>query len=126
MKPKAIESGSNNKSTITQEIYNKILEERIDEILEMRDEIKFKSLTYYFKGTTSPINFLGYGSPMYTYEKLKNGETTLKQVEKEQKDFKTELNKITSGNPDHKSDKQLYTIKNLKIFIIQDQKILIY
>ena len=49
LKPKAIESGSNNKSTITQEIYNKILEERIDEILEMRDEIKFKSLTYYLK-----------------------------------------------------------------------------
>ena len=53
MKPKAMESGSNNKSTITQEIYNKILEERIDEILEMRDKIKLKSLTYYFKGTTS-------------------------------------------------------------------------
>ena len=83
LKPKAMESGSNNKSTITQEIYNKILEERIDEILEMRDKIKFKSLTYYFKGTTSSTNFLGFGGPMYTYEKLKNGETTLKQVEKE-------------------------------------------
>ena len=78
-----MESGSNNKSTITQEIYNKILEERIDEILEMRDKIKFKSLTYYFKGTTSSTNFLGFGGPMDTYEKLKNGETTLKQVEKE-------------------------------------------
>ena len=49
----------------------------------MRDKIKFKSLTYYFKGTTSSTNFLGFGGPMYTYEKLKNGETTLKQVEKE-------------------------------------------
>ena len=78
-----MESGSNNKSTITQEIYNKILEERIDEILEMRDKIKLKSLTYYFKGTTSSTNFLGFGGPLYTYEKLKNGETTLKQVEKE-------------------------------------------
>ena len=30
LEPKAIESGSNNKPAITQELYNKILEERVD------------------------------------------------------------------------------------------------
>ena len=36
LKPKAIERGSNdNKPIITKEIYNKILEERMDKILEM-------------------------------------------------------------------------------------------
>ena len=33
--------------------------------------------------------------------------TTLQQVEKQQKDFKKELNEITSGNPKHKSNNQL-------------------
>ena len=40
LKPKAIESGSNdNKPIITKEIYDKTLEERIDKILEMSTEM---------------------------------------------------------------------------------------
>ena len=40
--------------------------------------------------------------------------TTLQQVEKQQKDFKKELNEIISGNPKHKSNNQLQVIKNVK------------
>ena len=53
----------------------------------MSKEINYKSLIYDFEGPTSSISFLKIGGPMYTYGKLKNGETTLQQVEKEQKDF---------------------------------------
>ena len=35
-------------------------------------------------------------------------------VEEDQKKFKREFGQIKSGNPDHKSNKQLYTIKNVK------------
>ena len=87
LKPKAIESGSNNKSTITNKIYDKILEERIDEILEMSWEIDYSNLTYNFKGPTYPIRFAKYGGPIYAYNQLKNGEKTLRQVEKQQKYF---------------------------------------
>ena len=52
LKPKAIQSGSNNKSTITKEIYNKTLEERMDKILEMSRNIDYNNLTYNFKGPT--------------------------------------------------------------------------
>ena len=40
---KEIESGSNYKSTITKEIYDDILEERIDEILKMNRELIIKA-----------------------------------------------------------------------------------
>ena len=51
LKLKAIKSRSNdNNPTITKEIYDEILEERMDEILKMRDKIDFKNLTYNFKG----------------------------------------------------------------------------
>ena len=66
LEPKAIESGSNNKPVITQEIYNKILEKRMDKILEMSKEINYGSLVYHFKGPTRPINFAVFGGPMYT------------------------------------------------------------
>ena len=64
LEPKAIESESNNKFVITQEFYDKILEERMDEILKMSDKIDFDNLVYNFKGRTSSINFGKFGGPM--------------------------------------------------------------
>ena len=96
----------------------------MDEILEMSRETNYNNLVYNFKGPTAPISFTRCGGPMYTYNQLKNGDTTLQQVEKQQKDFKKELNEITSGNPKHKSDNQLYVIKNVKNLYDSRQKII--
>ena len=69
---KAIESGSNNnKPVITQEIYEKILEERMGEILKMRDETDFSNLTYNFKVPTDSINFHKFKDPIYIYDHIK-------------------------------------------------------
>ena len=86
LEPKAIESEPN-KHSITKEIYDKLLEGRVDEILEMSKKINYNRLTYDFKGPTSSINLIKFRGPMHTYDQLKNGEKTLEQVEKEQKDF---------------------------------------
>ena len=51
---------------------------------------------------------------MHAYNQLKNSEKTLQQVVEEQKDFWKNLDEITSGNLKHKSEKQSYTIKNVK------------
>ena len=96
----------------------------MDEILNMSKEIDYGNLVYNFKGPTTSINFTIFGGPMYTYNQLKNGEKTLQQVEEEQKDFKKDLNEINSGNPKHKSEKQLYTIKNVKNLYNTRQKII--
>ena len=65
LEPKAIESESN-KHSITKEIYDDILQERMDEILEMSREINYNRLIYDFKGPTSSISFSKFGGPMYT------------------------------------------------------------
>ena len=96
----------------------------MDEILKMREKIDFSNLTYNFKGQTASINFGKFGGPMYIYGHMKNGDTTLQQVEKQQKDFKKELNEITSGNPKHKSSSQLYVIENVKNLYNSRQKII--
>ena len=49
---------------------------------------------------------------------------TLQQLEEDQKKFKSELNEITSGNPKHKSEKQSYTIKNVRNLYDSRQKII--
>ena len=73
LEPKSIESESN-KQSMNQDVYNKILEERLDEILEMSKKINYSNLVYDFKGPTLPINFIKFEGPMYTYDKLKNGD----------------------------------------------------
>ena len=86
----------------------------MDEVLKMSDKIDFDCLIYNFKGPTSSINFGKFGGSMYIYRHMKNGDTTLQQVEKQQKEFKKELNEITFGNRKHKSNNQLYVIENVK------------
>ena len=124
LEPKAIESGSNNKLVITKEIYKKILEERMDEILEMSREIDYNNLVYDFKGPTPSINFTIFGGSMYPYNQLKKGEKTIQQVEEEQKYFSKDLNEIASKNSKHKSEKQSYTIKNVRNLYYSRQKII--
>ena len=61
---------------------------------------------------------------MYTYNQLKNDEKTLEQVEEDQKYFKKYLNEKKSGNPKHKSKKQLYAIEKIKNIYDSRQKII--
>ena len=89
LKTKAItyKSDDDDNTPISKEIYDEILEKRMDEILEMSREINYSNLVYDFKGATRSINFAIFGGPIYTYNQLKNGEKTLQQVEEEQKYF---------------------------------------
>ena len=117
-------SDDDDNTPISKEIYDEILEGRMDEILKMSREINYSNLVYDFKGPTPSINFAIFGGPMYTYNQLKNGEKTLQQVEEEQKKIKSELNEITSGNPKHKNEEQSYTIKNVKNLYDSREKII--
>ena len=56
---------------ISKEIYDEMLEERMDEILKMSKEINYGKLVYDFKGPNPSINFAIFGGPMYTYNHLK-------------------------------------------------------
>ena len=46
-------------------------------------------------------------------------------AEEDQEKFKKEFSQIKSGNPKHKSEMQLYTIRNVKN-LIRGKKLLIY
>ena len=78
---------NNDKTSTSKEIYDELLEERIDEIVKMSKEISYGDLVYDFKGPFHSTNFGKYGGPMYVYGHTKNGKNTLQQVEEEQKYF---------------------------------------
>ena len=70
------------------------------------------------------INFTRYKGPFSLFKKIRDGDISLEMAEEDQKKFKREFGQIKSGNPDHKSDKQLYTIKNVKNLYDSRQKIM--
>ena len=90
----------------------------------MSKEINSKDLVYYFKGPIASIHFGKYWGPLYISGYIKNGETILQDAEEEQKKIKNDLREITSGNPKNKSQKQSYTIKNVRTLYDLRQKII--
>ena len=108
-----------------EEGYNKLFDKKLDEIQELSREIDCKNLNYDFTTKASgSINFTGYNGPFTLFKKIRDGDISLEMAEEDQKKFKREFGQIKSGNPDHKSDKQLYTIKNVKNLYDSRQKII--
>ena len=105
---------------ISKKMYAEILEKRSDEILKISRKVNYSHLVYDFKGPTPSINFPIFGSPMYTYNQLRNREKKLQQVEEQKKYLKKDLNKIEK----HKSEKQSYKIKNVSDLYDTRQKII--
>ena len=87
LKSNATNSKYDDNPSISKEIYDKLLDERTDEILEMTREINYNNLGYNFKRSSSPISFTNFGGSMDTFNQLKKGDKILQQVEKDQKDF---------------------------------------
>ena len=73
LKTKIINGKLDNNPPINKEIYDKTLEKRMNEILEMSREINYNNLVYDFKSPTSSIRLTKFGGPMYVYDQLKKG-----------------------------------------------------
>ena len=58
---------------------------------------------------------------------IKNGNTSIKKLEEDQKQFKSNLNEMTKGNSKNKSKDQLNTIQNIrKIYNAREEVIKLY
>ena len=117
-------SGDNEKHLKYKDVFNELSNKRIGEVYNISKEINFNNLTYHFKGSnTAPINFIDFRGPMHIYNEIKNGNISIEKTEEDQKQFKSQLNEITTVNPKHRSKDQLKAIKNVKIFITQETKL---
>ena len=92
--------------------FNDLYSERIGEIYNVSKEINFNNLAYHFKDSnTAPINFIDFDGSMHIYDEIKNGNISTAKIEEDQKQFKSKINEITTGNLKHKSKDQLETTK---------------
>ena len=80
---KAIADKSDDELSMQKETYNRLLNEKLNEI----QEISEKNL-YYFKDLrNSSINFIKFKEPFAFSKKIKNGDISLEEAEKRQEDF---------------------------------------
>ena len=69
-----------------QETYNKLFDEKLDEIQDLRREIDYKNLNYDFTMKASrSINFTGYNGPFTLFKKIRDGDISLEMAEEDQK-----------------------------------------
>ena len=104
---------------------NKSFDEKLAEVQELSREIDSKNLHNNFTTKSSgSINFIRFKGPFSLFKKIRDGDISLEMVEEDQEKFKRELCQIKSGNPIHKSEMQLYTIRNVKNLYDLRQKII--
>ena len=114
---KAIKDKTDDKLSIPEKNFNKLLDERMDGIQKMSDEINLKDLTYYFTcPNPAPINFIGFRGRLNIYNDIKIGNISIKAVEEDQKKFKPNLSEITARNPKYRKKYQSGAITNIKNF----------
>ena len=105
--------------------FNKLLDERVDEIQEISKKIKYNNLTYHYvtPGIT-PTNFIEFRGPLHIFKETKNCDKTIQTAEKEQLKLKSKLSEITSGNQGNKLQNQKDTIENVQNLYNSRQKVI--
>ena len=103
-------------------MFNRLLEKN-GEIQKASKDIDFNNLVHYFKGPDIVrINFIRFKGPLHIFNEIKNS-NILKKVE-DQKNFKSSLGEIISGDPKYKSDSQSNAINNIKSLYNSRQRVI--
>ena len=81
---KAVEDKSDKKLSIQKENYDRLLDERVDEIPKIRGQINYNKLIYYFTTAgIAPINFIKFKGPFNTFKEIRDGDKTLQEIKED-------------------------------------------
>ena len=98
VKPEEKTNKSDDKLLMQKETYNRLLDERLNEIQEISKKTDVKNLTYYFK----TLGIYPIISPFGFFKEIRDGDKLLKEAKEEQR-----------AKPTDKSKDQSDTIKNV-------------
>ena len=123
LKPKELEAIEDRFNYKHNKIFYELSSKRIGDVYSISKEIDFNNLIYYFKSSNiTPIDFIGFKRPLRIRHEIMNGDLTIEKIEEDQKQIKSKLNEISTGNPNYKSKNQTDKIKNIKNLYESRQK----
>ena len=80
--------------------YSNYFLERLAEIQKNNPPIDFNNLIYSVKGPKhAPASFINFIGPNRIFKSIHDGDISVKDVEKEQQIFKSDIGEIRKGNP---------------------------
>ena len=96
-----------------QEIFNELVDKRVNEIIELDKKVNLDDLIYRYKGNTRNNKFNKYDNALDLIDKIKNGKIKLADAKINQNEFKMYLGEIKKDQKILK--KQKNTIYNIEL-----------
>ena len=97
------------------EIFNKLVEERLEEIAKLDKKVNLDNLIYRYKGSTANEKFNKFDNAFSLLDKIREGGTSLADTKNDQTEFKSNLSKTKhkqQTNKQTKSKEQRNTLHN--------------
>ena len=88
------------------EIFNKLADERLEEITKLDEKVNPDNLIYKCKSPTADAKFDEFDNTLNLLDKTREGEISLADAKNDQAEFKSNLNEIKKGNKKHRSKEQ--------------------
>ena len=90
------------------EIFNELVDERLEETTDLDKKVNSDGLIYRYKGNTSNVKFDQFDNAFSLLDKMRDGKISLTNAKNDQAEFKLDLNEIKkkeTKNIDQKSKK---------------------
>ena len=88
------------------EIFNKLVDERLEKITDLDKKVNSDDLIYRYKGNTADVKFNEFDNAFDIIDKIRDGKIDLADVKNNQEKFKSYLGEIKKGNKKHRSKVQ--------------------
>ena len=88
------------------EAFNELLDERIEKINNLDKKINSDDLIYRYKGRTADAKFDKFDNPLDIRNKIRNGKTSLTDVENNQAKFKSNLSEVKKNTQSKKVEQK--------------------
>ena len=84
-------------------IFNKLVDERLEEMTKLDKKVNPDDLIYRCKGSTADEKFNEFDNPFSLLDKIRDGKTSLADAKNDQAEFKSNLDEMKKGNKKHRS-----------------------
>ena len=93
------------------EIFNKLADERLDEIFKSDEKVNAGGLVYRYKGPTADAKFDKFHNALNPIDKIGEGEVSLPKAKKDQMKFEPDLGELKKKETKKKIDQRSKKVK---------------
>ena len=90
------------------EIFNKLVDERLEKMTNLDRIVNSKNLIYRYKGNTNDVKFVEFDNAINIIKKIRDGKKDLADLKNNQQKFKLNLSEIKKGSKKSKEHKKCF------------------